>query len=386
VTAAERAGATLARLGLDPSRLDLPSVQALLEGADGEAVAAALGELGDTDAAAVLVAAEPTTAKPVRKAIRRALLRLGQRGVAVPTPAAAPAPATAPARADLEAWVSAVDGRGDRLVWIVRTLPDGTTLLVDAAINEPDGLRELHVAEIARKQLRALRDRIQHEAHIRLVPADPRAVDALLVEAQARTGATDRRRDYGRVRPRLTSEPPAAPAELTSSLAPPPGDDEHAALLRESVALLALPEFRTWWPTPDALARFLEAIASQRDSPIVLTPVQQEERLRTVLADATRALFPAVVTARRLEATAYVLSESGRVPAARQALAAAQALRTNPDAADEVPLLAALVHQSLGAMLAMAQQEQTDERRDALVLTPQELRARSSSRPGPPRG
>ncbi|MCW5893507.1 MAG: M23 family metallopeptidase [bacterium] len=332
------------------------------------------------------IACEASAAKPARKGDPARALPRAQRGVAVPEPAPAPVAAAPPARSDLEGWVSAVDGRGDRLVWLVRTLPDGTTLLVDAAINEPDGLREVHLAPIARKQLRALRERIQKEADVRLVPADARALDALLVEAQARAGTTERGRDYTRIRARLTSEPPAEAAELRSSLASPPSDDERPALLREAPALLALPELRTWWPTPEAAAPFLAAIAGQRDSPIVLAPVQQEERLRSVLADAARALFPAAPTARRLEATAYVLAETGRVPAARQTLACAQALRAQPDAPDDVPLLAALVHQSIGAMLAMAQTQAQDERRDALVLTPQELRARSSSRPGPPRG
>jgi hypothetical protein len=101
-----------------------------------------------------------------------------------------------------------------------------------------------------------------------------------------------------------------------------------------------------------------------------------------VLARAATSLFPSDAVARRLEGTAYVLAETGRVPAARQALAAAQELRSGVSAAD-VPLLRALVQQTIGTLLASEESRRQEERRGSLVLTPSEaLTDPRSSRPG----
>ncbi|HEV7733654.1 MAG TPA: hypothetical protein VGR62_15915 [Candidatus Binatia bacterium] len=386
-TRRDAALALLQRLGLDPATVEAGSLtddalRALLDGPDAAAAAEALGEIGGAAVAQALVPVEITTTGALRKALRRALFRLEQRGIPVPERAPAPPPVR-PLDLDVEGFVSAFDGRGDRLIWLTRSQPGGGTLVLDAIVHEPDGLSEVRLVEMSRRDVRRTRERLQEGTGLRLVPADWRALDALVVEAHHRAGAPDRQRDYLRLRPRLTSEPPHAPAELRSSRVTSPDDDEQAALLASGTELLSEPELRTWWPSREAADPILDEMRTVRDSPLVLGHAQTEERLRAVLARATATLFPAATTIRRLEGTAYVLAETGRVPAARRALAAAAALRARPDAADEVPLLAALVQQSIGAFFATEEAHRQDERRDSLVLTPGEaLTAPGSSRPG----
>jgi hypothetical protein len=378
--------ATLGRLGLD---VDLAGAAALpeerlgplLDGPDGEALALALGEVGGEPAGRAL--AQRAAAAPereLRKALRRALFRLAQRGVAVPSVEEAPGPRPIASGPDLEALISAFDGRGDRLCWLLRPQVGGGTLLLAAEVNEPEGLRDVRIAEVSRKELRAIRNRVQREAGFRLVGADWRTVDALLVEGQTRSGTSDRAHDYLRLRPRLVTVPPVAAAEPRSALAPLPSDDDRPALLAQSAELLALPELRSWWPSREAAAPFVDEIGAVRDSPLVLSPIQQEERIQAILARAAAALYPHDVVARRLDGTAYVLAETGRVAAARQVLAVAQALRAGER---DVPLLRALVQQGLGALFAAEQSRHQEERRGSLVLTPGEaLTDRASSHPG----
>jgi hypothetical protein len=383
------AAAILARLGVDAERVAAGAVPAAdlaggIAGPDGEALASALGELSTPAAAALLADLEPYAPdRDRRKAIRRALYRLAQRGVAAP-PRAAIATRRA-AATDVEGFVSHFDGRGDRLIWLVRALPTGGAVLVAATLNEPGGLLDVHSAEVSRKQLRATRQRLETEAHLRLVPAPWRPLDALLVEAHERAGAPDRNRDYLRIRPRLTTEPPTPPAEPASAHAAPPGPDEAAAVAAGSAALLAEPELATWWPAEEALAPFVRELAGVRESPLVLNRLQQEERIRETLRRAATLLVPPPVFARRLEGTAYVLAETGRAAAARQALAAAACLRARPAEAADVPVVAAWVERALGQRLA----EETARREESgsLVMTPgQFLRDRPSSRPGRTRG
>ncbi len=380
--------ATLRQLGLDVDAASAATVptdrlESLLAGPHAAAAAEAIGEVGGEEAAQFLAArAGDVEAPALRKAVRRALFRLEQRGVPVPRVAQAPAGRPALGGPDLEGLISAFDGRGDRLLWLLRSQAGGDWLLIAAEVNEPGGLRDVRLAELSRKQLRGIRERLRREAGLRLVAADWRILDALVVEGHERAGAPDRARDYLRLRPQLVSGPPIAAAEPRSLLASPPTDDERPALLARGEELLALPELRTWWPGPDAAAPFVDDIAAIRDSPLVLNRMQQEERLQAVLHRAAAALYPPDVVARRLEGTAYVLAETARVPAARQALAAAQALRAGAGPGD-VPVLRALVQQGLGAVFATEQARRQEERRGSLVVTPGEaLTDPASSHPG----
>ena len=333
------------------------------------------------DVATALTRAVATSDGAARKDLRRMLYRLTQAGVAVPARPAEPVtPIFGPS---VEAWVSAVDGRGDRLVWLLRESPSGQLLLVAADLNEPAGLRDLRVFDVTRKQLRAMRQRFHAEAGLTFVAANWRAIDALVLEAQDRLEQPDRRLDYRRIRPRVTQLAPLAPSELRSAHVVPPDDNECPRLVTESAALLTEPELRTWWPRPEAVTPLLAEIRAIRESRIVLAPAHQEERLREILARAVSVFFPAPSTARRLEAMAFVFGETGRPDQARRALAVAATLRTTPTG--DVPLLQALVHQSLGTQLAATEAARREERAGALVLTPGEVAtAKSPSRP--PRG
>jgi len=379
--------ATLRRLGVDDAALDAGSiddatVERLLDGADAGAAAEALGEVAGAPTAALLAhRAQVASDRTVAKALRRALFRFEQRGVPVPRIRETAEHRPAAGGPELEGFISAYDRRGNRLLWLLRPQSGGGMLLLAAEAHEPDGLHDVRVTEMTRKELRGVRDRLQREAGLRLAPADWRVVDALLVEAHERAGAPDRSRDYLRLRPQLVSVPPSPPAEPSSPLLTALPDDESAQLVAGSEALLELPELQ-WWPGPDAFAPFMDEIAAVRDSPLVLNQVQQEERLRAILARAASELYPPAVVARRLDGTAYVLASTGRVPQARQAMAVARAVRAGAGA-DDVPFLRLLVQQAMGAVYAAEESRRTEERRGSLVLTPGEaLRDAPASRPG----
>jgi hypothetical protein len=379
---------TLARLGLDPDavadgRAADDAIAPLLGGAEAAALVHALGDVATPSVAALLVRLEADATRAVRKEIRRALYRLRQRGVPVPeavAPVAVAPPVAGPA---IDALLSAVDGRGDRVAWVLRPLDTGGALLVAAQLNEPAGLRDVHAVEVGRKALRATRERLEKESGLRLVPTDWRVVDALLVEAHERAASSERERDYLRVRTRLTREPPLPPAEPFSRRAEPPTADELDALVAGSAALLDEPEFRTWWPAPEALVGIVEEIGELRDSPIVVSQGAQEERLRAVLRRAGETLLPPAIAARRLQAMAYVLAETGRSAPARQALAVATVLRDRPAAAPDVPFVAVYVERAVGALLAETRARHEEQQRGSLVMTPaQFLKDRSSARRG----
>jgi len=183
-----------------------------------------------------------------------------------------------------------------------------------------------------------------------------------------------------RASPAIRRPPP--PSRCHDACVPAPRDDEAAALVAASAALVEEPELRGWYPTPEAAAPFVARITEIRESPLLVSRAAQEERVREVLGHATGALFPPPVLRRRLEGTAYVFAETGRPEAARRALAIARVLGEPRRTALDVPLVAALVERALGALLAQSTARQEETRSGALVVTPGEfLRDRASSRP-----
>lgn len=380
----DHALALLRARGLDLHALADPILEvtlgSLLAAPDAVSLLAAVAEVGDAHTAQVLSRLEVDTAdRAARKHLRRALHRLRERGIATPAPVPPP-PARPVADPPGEAWLSAIDGMGTRLVWLAAPQPSGRLLFVAAELNEPAGLGTLRVSEVARKHVRALRSRLR-EAGIALVPTPFGVADALVVEGQHRLAQVDRERNYLRVRPRLTTAAATPAAEPVSAHVTPPADTEIDGLVAASAALVGEPEFARWWPPPDAAEPFLRDLDDADASPLVLSPAQQEGRLATVLARATEALYPRAVVARRLRGTAYVLAETARPEAARLALAVATVLERDAGATRDVPLLTTLAHQGLGRLAAARAARRERARKESLIVAPGEaLTGRSPDR------
>lgn len=353
--------------------IDLAVVERLAAAAD-EASAIALRDLAS--------AAENRGWKAVAKEARRALYRLSQRGV-VPPPAPAAPPAkprwAAPA---FEGWLSGIDGRGDRLVWIVRPQPGGGLLAMTAILNEPAGLRDVTLAELTRKSLRRMHDDLRTRHHVQMVEADGAYCDALVAQGFERARAAGRAETVGQyptLRARMTTqEPGPLDPPLIARVAGAPTRDPAA--LADGVRLLDEIEFFTWTLDRVVLAPHLVAIAAARESPIVLSRPQQEERVQAALAEARHTLFggdQAAVYRRRLEEMAYVLHMTGRRELAITAAATAAALAAGDDA---TPFFTELLRRSVGGVLVEDDAKAREEAEGSVLVRPG-----SGAMPPPPR-
>ncbi len=352
----------LALAGRSPA-LDLAIVERLARVAD-DAHALALRDLA--------AAAEARGWKGAVKEARRALYRLSQRGVAVPpAPVAAPAAPRWAARA-FEGWLSGIDGRGDRLVWIVRPQPNGALLAMTAILNEPDGLRDVTLAELARKALKRMHADLRTRHHVQMVEAEGAYCDALVAEGYARAraaGAAEAVGQYPTLRARMTThEPGARDPPLIARVAPELLADTVAAA--EGATLLDLPELVTWQLERDVLAPHLAEIAAARESPLVLSRPQQEERVQAALAHARTALFGgerAAVYRRRLEEMAYVFWALGRREHAATAAATAAGLARGDDA---LPFFTELLRRSVAALVAEDDAKAAAEAEGSVLVRP----------------
>lgn len=348
------------------------------------AIAHRLGGVASYESAELLQRLEREAPdKRVRKEAKRALYRLQQRGVRLPEETSEPAPTSVTAPA-IEGHVSAVDGRGDQLVWLLKPQPGGVAHLF-AVINDPEGLRETSLSTVTRKMLKSVRATLEQKHDLRLVEIEWRYADFLIHRAfeWARARGTRMSGDYPALRAQLTRQPPPEsmpPSALARVSAAALAAD--AGLLTQTVELLEAPELRTWFFTRDQLKPFLDELASVKDSPLVLNRVQQQERFEEIIARAIDSLFGGEMReswARRLYEMGYYFAATRRPTQADQAVAVARALEAN-SAPRDIPFCAQLVRASLAFFFQQALEQEEEQAKTSLVLTPQQAMQRRERR------
>jgi hypothetical protein len=328
------------------------------------ALAHLLGTIPRQEHAELLAAADTAAHGALRREVRRALYRLRQSGIEpARVPAIEPPRGAAHAAGEPEGWVSYIDGRGDRLVWITKP-GHGALLFVSARINDREGMCEVAAVEISKRQFRAQRADLAARHRLQMVPVDWRYADALLTAAQAR-GSQHGSASYLTLRSRITHDPAALPE--------PPIYDHIArdavdpSLVAVSVELLKEPELQSWLPSRASLDTYVHEIMDARESPLVLSQPQQEDRLSGIVDRATRELYPSDVWAPRLEAMAFYLWTTGRDRQARIALAAAHALAAGATAA-AVPALATMAREGLSAVYEVLRARAHEQERESVLV------------------
>ncbi len=372
----------LRQLGIDPAQPEqaVDKLRALrTEGTANDAViAAAAGHVAVARAAQLLAEMEAGASGAVRREIRRALFRLRQHGIeppaaTVPTAAAAPAPAP-----NISALISPIDGEGARLVWIMKARSQGGLSRLQGLTAEREGLVGANLTHVSRRELREERRDIEQRSSIKLIEADYRLADFMLIEAFRRTPEARRGQvgNFLALRAEILADSP--PADYRH-----PIYDEFSSTLGQepSPELLQEPELGGWIIAPEELKPYLDEVAEIRESPLVLNKYQQEERINAVVGRAVEQLFAGergVLMRRRLEDTAYYLAHTSRSNAARWAASAAARIRDG-EALGRIPFFIQYLMRSMG--LALSEQQAQTEQQPRLIMTPAEaMRAQAQAR------
>lgn len=356
--------------------LDLVLVDALVRRAEpavGLFLAAWLGDLKPRGA--------------VEKALRRGLFLLKTRGIAVPE---APrtdeeGPRFRPVReieAD-QAYVSALDGAGDRLVWLAGARRGGLYLF-QAVVNDERGLVHFRAAETSRRTLREVVKAAEESQTFPIVPVEPEYALALIESAAHRQLAPEAAGvAAARVAPLPASYRGARPLLLEGREAPehpelwPPapilrrrGADggmetaEQEARLALSAELHRLDEFAGWL-LPDAVIRpLVEELDDAAQSLLIVGEESRRERFQQIFdAFADRVFDPAMRDRyrARLEAQADYLDRIRREEDAKSALAAARGLSPLGPKASRHPFVIALIQKHVALIAAEARRRAAEE-------------------------
>ncbi|HSN91576.1 MAG TPA: hypothetical protein VLS93_10125, partial [Anaeromyxobacteraceae bacterium] len=327
---------------------------------------AALGA-GRADLLAAL-AAHPS--REVAKEARRGLHLLRARGVDVPEPSRPAPPPAAPAEEPpLPAYASAIDGHGERAVWLPRAVPGKGIEVGQAVISDERGLLELQLGLVGRREWRAVvRDLVARGEAMGVGEIDGELARSLVAAARARNDASGTRVPEGADR-WLAQLGPAAPPRDPADRFPALPEEEEREALAASAALHDLPLLRGWLPEE----AFLREVAAQLDevavSALYIDERQRREQAARLVAQAVeRYLSDGARRTRlvgRLCAAADHLDRTGDAARARAAAAAARAL-----AAGAPPLSIPFARRLVEKAFPIAPEEAASPRAEPLVLAP----------------
>ncbi len=323
-----------------------PEDAATLPGPLAAAIARAALAAGRGDLLAAL-AAHPE--KDVAKEAKRGLHVLRTRGVAVPEPpravAAAPAPAAEP---PFPAYASAIDGSGERAVWIPRNVPGKGIEIAQAVVSDTEGLLELQVGLVGRKEWRGLaKGLLSHGAAMGVGEMAPARARSIVAGARAVNDRSGKRVPEGADLWLAQLGPAAALPDPAESFPPLPAEEEREALAA-SAKLHDLPLLKGWL----ADEGYLRGVAAKLDeiavSPLYIDERQRAEQQARAIAEAVDGYLDADrrrVLASRLFSVAEHLRERGEPAHASAAAAAARAIASGAPAST-VPFARLLVEKA----------------------------------------
>jgi hypothetical protein len=329
--------------------------------------AAALDALGEID--------RQSDDRDIKKELKRALFKLRQKGLAAPearSETAKPAPLFS-AEPEIEAYMSAVDGGGGQLIWIVKPQPNHGLQVIQAMVHDRGGLVRIGGAHMRRKDLRQTFQDIKERHEVTMIPIPWQFADQRIYEGYERAKAAGQGglEDFHELRSLIASgKPRAAPHPIYEKL--DATEARQGAWREQSRRLLDEPELRYWIVADDWVPAFLPQLQEAATSRLVLNPLQKEERFNAIVRDAVKTLCTGEngqAFKRRMEDMALYFLETDRPDAARLSLAVAlQAGEGDPGPLD-VSFLTGLMQKSFAFFMS---EEKTKKEEDSpsLIIKP----------------
>jgi len=323
-----------------------PEEVAALPGTLAVALARAALAAGRADLLAALAAGE---AREVAKESKRGLHLLKVRGVAVPEPTRPATPPAVPSpEPEFPCFASAIDGQGERALWVSRSIPGKGVEVGQAVVSDVLGILELQVAVIGRKEFRLFgRDIAEKGASMGVGPIPRERALTILAAARALNDSSGRPVPGGGDAWLARLGPAGPPADPALRFPPLPEEEERAAL-EASGRLHELPVLRGWLADEEALRTLALRLDEAAVSPLYVDERQRAEQRLRLLAEAVETYLDEPRRRRlsaRLFAVAQHLLDMGDAAHAVLAAAAARAVASGAPAA-RIPFARLLVEKA----------------------------------------
>jgi hypothetical protein len=350
----------------EPSSMLLPQLMDQALPVSLSAVVEALSTMATPEAATLLTQVAATTnAKEVQKAARRALYRLKTMGVDTDSVRVGE-----PRKSVLEvpklpiviALASQIDFAGNRALYLARRRPFSGLVLVSLIINDQHGVLDCNAFPVTKKELTRIVGDIQADDRLTHVELPPTYAQQLVEESYRRNLSTGTPvpQDFQGLHDLIGM--PDTPWEQGPiyHLINPEEIRGQPAWLSLPGQLLDVKELQGWHVPPEAVQKYREEARRTAESPIIVSPALQQERLEAVQKRVLREMFDPDTCTRyrtRLEEMAYLLWQTKRPDEAKRAFASALALQGEGVDPAEHPFLRALFTRSVEMAEALEQQD-----------------------------
>jgi hypothetical protein len=340
------------------------------------AVIFSLGKIFDAAALDALVELDRQVSdKEKKKEIKRALFKLSQKGFAAPEQETASKPAAPLFGADreIEAYMSAVDGGGGRLIWIAKPQPSHGLQVIQAMLHDRDGLLRFGGMHMKRKELRKMADEIKQQHDIAMISVPWEFADQIIYEGyeKAKERGQSGLENFHEVRSILSS---GKPKEITHPIYQKLNAEQmrDGAWREQSRRLLDEPELRYWILTDEWVQAFLPQLQEAQTSRLVLNPLQKEERFNAIVRDAVKTLCSGEngrAFKRRMEDMALYFLETRRADQAKLSLAVALQVSEGDPGPLDVSFLTGLIQKSFAFFMSQEKAKE-EEKRESLIIKP----------------
>jgi len=341
------------------------------------AVVFALGKIFDSTAAQALAEFDKqATGKELKKEIKRSFFKLAQRGLTIPHQESSGAKPAAPLfnrEPEIEAYMSAVDGGGGRLIWIAKPQANHGLQVIQAMLHDREGLLRIGGAHMRRKELRQMVQNIKDQHEVSMISIPWQYADQSLYEGYetAKARGQSGLENFHELRSVIATGKPKEQAhpiyeKLVSEQV------REGAWREQSRRLLDEPELRYWIVTDDWVQAILPQLQEAQTSRLVLNPLQKEERFNAIVREAVKTLCSGEngqAFKRRMEDMALYFFETNRADLARLSLAVALQVGDGDPGPLDIAFLTGLMQKSFAFFMSQ-EKAKKEEEQSSLIIKP----------------
>jgi len=340
------------------------------------AVIFSLGKIFDAAAVEALGEIERQTRdKDLKKEIKRSRFKLAQKGLVAPQEETAQKKPVSlfESESEIEAYMSAVDGGGGRLIWIAKPQPSHGLQVIQAMLHDREGLLRFGGMHMRRKELRKMADEIKQQHAISMISVPWEFADQMIYEGYERAKARGQAglEEFHEIRSIIaTGKPKEETHPIYRKL---DSEQAHDGAWRElSRRLLDEPELRYWILTDEWFQAFLPQLQEAQTSRLVLNPLQKEERFNAIARDAVKKLCSGEngqAFKRRMEDMSLYFFETNRAELAKLALAVALQVGEGDPGPLDISFLTGLVQKSFAFFMSQEKAKEEEEQ-SSLIIKP----------------
>ena len=296
--------------------------------------------------------------KEVRKAVKKVLFKLKQRGISLPdsdSPEETPYRVQKILHEDPAAFVGPFDGMGFRPIFLaLPQLPKGIDVGL-GLISDSQGIIEFIFNRTSKKRMKELKEVFFNQVGTMIKTSLPHAA-TILEKAYSlnKSGSNKSAGGYLQLRPWILGNVTLLERPVVYDLISPENVPRDILTVSQMGNLLEHELMVSWIIDPDEMKPLVEEIIKAQESPIFISEDQKAGRIREIKEKGVSDLFPLskrLIMKDRLEETAYVLLKMDEEEYARLCLTSALSLEETDSVLSVNPFLKALLERHLDYFL-----------------------------------